>query len=65
MIMISLVYKYTDKYFCNRVEKNRVKPIRSIMSALNTNNKGTTGLSLKGTAANIGLKVQQKLMAVI
>jgi outer membrane protein OmpA-like peptidoglycan-associated protein len=48
-----LVYKYTDKYFCNRVEKNRVKPIRSIMSALNTNNKGTTGLSLKGTAANL------------
>ncbi|MBO6116974.1 MAG: OmpA family protein [Bacteroidales bacterium] len=49
-----LVYKYTDKYFCNRVEKNRVKPIRSIMSAPNGNLKGVTGLSLKGAAANLG-----------
>ena len=49
-----LVYKYTDKYFCNRVEKNRVKPIRSIMSAPNGNINGKTGLSLTGTVANIG-----------
>ena len=48
-----LVYKYTDKYFCNRVEKNRVKPIRSIMSLSNSDKKGKTGLSLKGMMANI------------
>lgn len=48
-----LVYKYTDKYFCNRVEKNRVKPIRSIMSVPNIDKKGATGLSLQGTLANI------------
>src|SRR5574344_503063 len=49
-----LVYKYTDKYFCNRIDKNRVKPIRSVMSAGNIDKKGKTGLSLTGTAANIG-----------
>lgn len=48
-----LVYKYTDQYFCNRLEKNRVKPVRSVMSAVNGTVKGATGLSLKGTAANI------------
>ncbi len=48
-----LVYKYTDQYFCNRVEKNRVKPIRSVMSVSNSDFKGKTGLSLKGTAAHI------------
>ncbi|MCF0210229.1 MAG: OmpA family protein [Bacteroidales bacterium] len=48
-----LVYKYTDQYFCNRVEKNRVKPVRSVMSSVNGTVKGATGLSLKGTLANI------------
>lgn len=48
-----LVYQYTDQYFCNRVEKNRVKPIRSVMSLPNGTVKGLTGLSLKGTLANI------------
>ncbi|MBQ9312247.1 MAG: OmpA family protein [Bacteroidales bacterium] len=48
-----LVYKYTDKYFCNRVEKNRVKPIRSVMSSVNGTLKGATGLSLTGTSAFI------------
>ncbi|MBR1769694.1 MAG: OmpA family protein [Bacteroidales bacterium] len=48
-----LVYKYTDKYFCNRVEKNRVKPIRSVMSSIDPSQKGATGLSLTGTLANI------------
>ncbi len=48
-----LVYKYTDRYFCNRVEKNRVKPIRSILSSPNPDKKGQIGLSLTGMAANI------------
>ncbi len=48
-----LVYKYTDQYFCNRVEKNRVKPIRSVLSSPNSSVKGMTGLSLKGTLSNI------------
>jgi len=48
-----LVYKFTDKYFCNRVEKNRVKPIRSILSANNPDTKGKIGLSLTATAANL------------
>lgn len=48
-----LVYKYTDQYFCNRVEKNRIKPLRSIMSSPNASVKGATGLSLKGNLANI------------
>jgi outer membrane protein OmpA-like peptidoglycan-associated protein len=48
-----LVYKFTDKYFCNRVEKNRVKPIRSILSANNSDTKGKIGLSLTATAANL------------
>lgn len=48
-----IVYKYTDKYFCNRVERNRVKPIRSVQSVANTTLKGKTGLSLKSTTAHI------------
>lgn len=48
-----IVYKYTDKYFCNRVEKNRVKPIRSVQSVVNTEIQGKTGLSLKGNTAHI------------
>lgn len=48
-----LVYKYTDKYFCNRVEKNRVKPIRSVQSVSSSDVQGRTGLSLKGTMAHI------------
>lgn len=48
-----LVYQYTDQYFCNRVEKNRVKPVRSVLSTPNGTIKGATGLSLKGTLANI------------
>ncbi|MDO5760627.1 MAG: OmpA family protein, partial [Bacteroidota bacterium] len=48
-----LVYKYTDQYFCNRVEKNRVKPLRSVLSSPNATLKGATGLSLKGNLAHI------------
>lgn len=48
-----LIYKYTDQYFCNRVEKNRIKPLRSVMSSPNASVKGATGLSLKGNLANI------------
>jgi outer membrane protein OmpA-like peptidoglycan-associated protein len=48
-----IVYKYTDKYFCNRVEKNRVKPIRSVQSVVNTEIQGKTGLSLKSNVAHI------------
>lgn len=48
-----IVYKYTDKYFCNRIERNRVKPIRSVQSVANTETKGKTGLSLTGTTAHI------------
>ena len=48
-----LVYKYTDKYFCNRVEKNRVKPVRSVQSVCSSDVQGKTGLSLKGTMAHI------------
>lgn len=48
-----LVYQYTDKYFCNRVEKNRVKPIRSVQSVCNADFKGKTGLSLTATTAHI------------
>lgn len=48
-----IVYKYTDKYFCNRVEKNRVKPIRSVQSVVNTEIQGKTGLSLKSSTAHI------------
>ena len=48
-----IVYKYTDKYFCNRVEKNRVKPIRSVQSVANVSLQGKTGLSLTSTIANI------------
>lgn len=48
-----IVYKYTDKYFCNRVERNRVKPIRSVLSVANIEKKGKTGLSLNGTTAHI------------
>ena len=48
-----IVYKYTDNYFCNRVEKNRVKPIRSVQSVVNTEIQGKTGLSLKSSTAHI------------
>ncbi|MEE0991579.1 MAG: OmpA family protein [Bacteroidales bacterium] len=48
-----LVYKYTDKYFCNRIEKNRVKPIRSVQSISSSDVQGRTGLSLKGSMAHI------------
>lgn len=48
-----LVYQYTDRYFCNRVEKNRVKPIRSVQSVCNAEVQGRTGLSLTGSMAHI------------
>lgn len=48
-----LVYQYMDRYFCNRVEKNRVKPIRSVQSICNSEVQGRTGLSLTGTMAHI------------
>lgn len=48
-----LVYKYTNKYFCNRIIGNKVAPIRSVMSAGNTGNKGVTGIGLKGKLANV------------
>lgn len=48
-----LVYKYTNKYFCNRISGNKVVPIRSILSAGNTSNGGKTGLDVKGKLTNI------------
>lgn len=54
-----IVYKYTDKYFCNRVEKNRVKPIRSVQSVVNTEIQGKTGLSLTSNIAHISKESSQ------
>lgn len=48
-----LVYKYTDKYFCNRIIGNKVTPIRSVMSTPNTAKGGKTGLNLTGNLINI------------
>lgn len=48
-----LVYKYTNKYFCNRILGNKVVPIRSVMSTPITEKGGKTGLSIKGTMHNI------------
>ena len=48
-----LVYKYTNKYFCNRITGNKVIPIRSVLSASNTASGGKTGLDLKGKLTNI------------
>ena len=48
-----LVYKYTNKYFCNRIIGNKVVPIRSVLSTSNTAIGGKTGLDLKGNLTNI------------
>lgn len=48
-----LVYKYTNKYFCNRIIGNKVLPVRSILSANNSEVSGRTGIGLKGTLTNI------------
>jgi outer membrane protein OmpA-like peptidoglycan-associated protein len=48
-----LVYKYTNKYFCNRIIGNKVTPIRSVLSPGNTENGGKTGIGLKGKLAHI------------
>ncbi|MFA6199668.1 MAG: OmpA family protein [Bacteroidales bacterium] len=48
-----LIYKYTNKYFCNRVIGNKVTPVRSILSTGNSEQGGKTGIDLKGTLANI------------
>lgn len=48
-----LVYKYTDKYFCNRIIGNKVSPLRSIMSASDVSKGGKTGLSIGGTLTSI------------
>jgi len=48
-----LVYKYTNKYFCNRIIGNKVAPVRSVMSAGNTETKGVTGIGLKGKLTNV------------
>ena len=48
-----LVYKYTNKYFCNRIIGNKVLPVRSILSANNSEVAGRTGIGLKGTLTNI------------
>ncbi|MDR1006819.1 MAG: OmpA family protein [Bacteroidales bacterium] len=48
-----LVYKYTDRYFCNRVERNKVTPVRSVMSSIDPAVSGKTGLRLNATDINI------------
>jgi hypothetical protein len=48
-----LVYKYTNKYFCNRIIGNKVTPIRSVMSTGNTETKGITGIGLKGKLPHV------------
>ena len=48
-----LVYKYTNKYFCNRIIGNKVLPLRSVLSANNTAIGGKTGLDLKGKLTSI------------
>ncbi|MDR0972104.1 MAG: hypothetical protein LBM25_06955 [Bacteroidales bacterium] len=48
-----LVYKYTNKYFCNRIEDNKILPIRSVLSMGNTEQKGKTGLNTKSTLLHI------------
>ncbi|MDR1847766.1 MAG: OmpA family protein [Bacteroidales bacterium] len=48
-----LVYKYTDRYFCNRIERNRVLPLRSVMSSPDGAVNGKTGLRLNATDINL------------
>jgi outer membrane protein OmpA-like peptidoglycan-associated protein len=48
-----LIYKYTDRYFCNRVERNRVLPVRSVMSSIDPAVSGKTGLRLNATDINL------------
>lgn len=48
-----LIYKYTDRYFCNRVERNRVLPLRSVMSSIDPAVSGKTGLTLNATDINL------------
>jgi Outer membrane protein and related peptidoglycan-associated (lipo)proteins len=48
-----MVYRYTNKYFCNRINGNKVSPLRCVMSANNTAVGGKTGLALKGTQTYI------------
>ncbi len=48
-----LVYKYTNKYFCNRIIGNKVAPVRSVLSPGNAETGGKTGIGLSGKLENV------------
>ncbi|MDP1745624.1 MAG: OmpA family protein [Bacteroidota bacterium] len=49
-----LLYKYTDTSFCQGIQKNKIKPVRSNLSRLNSQNKGITGLASDAKSEFVG-----------
>ncbi len=49
-----LLYNYKDSTFCNELQKNKLKPIRSNLSNIKKSAKGVTGLSSATNKNSIG-----------
>lgn len=49
-----LLYKYTDTSFCRGIQKNKIKPVRSNLSRLNSQKKGITGLAFDAKNEFVG-----------
>ena len=60
-----VVYKYTNRYFCNRVHRNEVKALRVNKSLPDTKLKGVTGLSLKSKTYYVSTHSQESFSSYI
>lgn len=49
-----LIYNFTDSTFCDQLQKNKLKPIRSNLSNIKKTAKGITGLKSNATEIPIG-----------
>lgn len=60
-----VVYKYTDRYFCNRVHHNGIKALRVNKSLPDTKHKGATGLSLTSKTFYAGTRSSEAFSSYI
>ncbi len=49
-----LIYTYTDSAFCDALQKNKLKPLRSNLSNIKKSVEGNTGIKTNATANPIG-----------
>lgn len=60
-----VVYKYTNRYFCNRVHRNEVEALRVNKSLPDSKIKGATGLSLKSKSYYVNTHSQESFSSYI